>query len=272
MQGDFCALRFYLQKWQVQRFGAVTDTHCLSPATGVSGLWALVGGRVLPFSPPTSRLLALGGGAPEGPQLERCRGSRGPSATPDPHGSCSLALWCPPSPLSLYLLPLHLPRFPAQLSLLRPQRPVLSSSWPFSFLFFFLFLGLPLWHVEIPRLGIELELHLQPTPQPAQCWILNSLSQPGIEPASSWILARFVTCRAPVGTPSSDALCWWPPAGNPPPTASCPLPHCWLLPQDVSAPLLWGGVTFTLAHAAESVILARWELLYALLLRWDTVV
>ena len=42
----------------------------------------------------------------------------------------------PPSPLSLYFLPLHLPRFPAQLSLLRPQRPVLSSSWPFSFLFF----------------------------------------------------------------------------------------------------------------------------------------
>ena len=47
--------------------------------------------------------------------------------------------------------------------------------------------------MEVPRLGIELELHLQPTPQPQQCWILNHWSGPGIEPAFSWILVRFIT-------------------------------------------------------------------------------
>ena len=28
-----------------------------------------------------------------------------------------------------------------------------------------IFLGLHLWHMDIPRLGVESELHLQPTPQ-----------------------------------------------------------------------------------------------------------
>ena len=30
--------------------------------------------------------------------------------------------------------------------------------------FFFSFLGPHLWHVEFPRLGVESELHLRPTP------------------------------------------------------------------------------------------------------------
>ena len=33
---------------------------------------------------------------------------------------------------------------------------------------FFFFLGLHLGHKEVPRLGVELELQLQPTPQPWQ--------------------------------------------------------------------------------------------------------
>ena len=36
--------------------------------------------------------------------------------------------------------------------------------WPL-FLFFFFFLGPHMWHMEVPRLGVELELHLRPTPQ-----------------------------------------------------------------------------------------------------------
>ena len=32
-------------------------------------------------------------------------------------------------------------------------------------------------HVEVPRLGVELELHLPPTPHPWQRWILNPLSE-----------------------------------------------------------------------------------------------
>ena len=62
--------------------------------------------------------------------------------------------------------------------------------------FFFVclpFLGPLLWHMEVPRLGVKLELlllslpqshsnmgselHLRPTPQPQQCRILNPQSQ-----------------------------------------------------------------------------------------------
>ena len=34
--------------------------------------------------------------------------------------------------------------------------------------FFFFFLGLHLWHMEVPKLGVELELQLLATPQPQQ--------------------------------------------------------------------------------------------------------
>ena len=37
--------------------------------------------------------------------------------------------------------------------------------------FFFVFLGLHSGHVEFPRLGVKLELQLQPVPQPQQHWI-----------------------------------------------------------------------------------------------------
>ena len=67
--------------------------------------------------------------------------------------------------------------------------------------FFFFFL----WHMEVPRLGVELEL---PTPQPQQfrIWAVSATcttthsntgspthwARPGIEPSSSWILVRFI--------------------------------------------------------------------------------
>ena len=43
----------------------------------------------------------------------------------------------------------------------------------------FVFLGLHLGRVEVPRPGVESELHLRPTPQPQQCGILNPLSRAG---------------------------------------------------------------------------------------------
>ena len=92
-------------------------------------------------------------------------------------------------------------------------------------IFFFLsfvFLGLHLQHVEVPRLGVELELQLPAyTTVTAmldlscvcnlhhhldhnswQCWILNPLSEPRIEPISSWILVGFVTAEPQWELPS----------------------------------------------------------------------
>ena len=43
-----------------------------------------------------------------------------------------------------------------------------SSGYPHSFFFFLQFLRLHLWHTEVPRLGVELGLHLRPMPQPQQ--------------------------------------------------------------------------------------------------------
>ena len=78
----------------------------------------------------------------------------------------------------------------------------------FNFLSFF-FLGPHLWHIEVPRPGVESEL--QPTPQPQQRQTqaasatyttahgntksLTHWARPGIEPASSWILVGFVTAE-----------------------------------------------------------------------------
>ena len=83
------------------------------------------------------------------------------------------------------------------------------------FLFFFL-LGPPLQHMEVPRLGVELELQLPAytTATAYEIWVASvthtaahgnagSLAHwagPGIEPASSWILVRFLTHWATMGT------------------------------------------------------------------------
>ena len=70
---------------------------------------------------------------------------------------------------------------------------------------FFPFLGPLLWHMEVPRLGIESELQLPayttatamlnlscPTPQlTATLGSLTHSVRPGIEPTSSWILVGF---------------------------------------------------------------------------------
>ena len=73
----------------------------------------------------------------------------------------------------------------------------------------FIFLGLPLWHMEVPRLGVHSELQLPAyTTATAmrdlshtrnrdhssrQHQILNPLSKARDRPSSSWILVRFVT-------------------------------------------------------------------------------
>jgi len=55
--------------------------------------------------------------------------------------------------------------------------------------------------MEVPRLEVEAELQLWPTPQPQQGGILNPLSKARVEPESSWILVRFVT-----GEPERELL------------------------------------------------------------------
>ena len=90
----------------------------------------------------------------------------------------------------------------------------------FFFFFFFFFLGPQLWHMEIPRLGVELNQSYSccPTPQPQQLGIwaafvtyvaahsnagsLTHWVSPGIKPTFSWILVRCLTCYARAGTPA----------------------------------------------------------------------
>ena len=84
----------------------------------------------------------------------------------------------------------------------------------FCFVLFY-FLRPHSWHVEVPRLGVELELQLpaytQPQPQQHQIQIravfatyttahsnarsLTRWVRPGIKPSSSWILVRFVSAE-----------------------------------------------------------------------------
>ena len=80
--------------------------------------------------------------------------------------------------------------------------------FPFFFFFFFGFLGLHPWHIEVSRLGVELELQLPiyttATAMPDLRHVvtytiadgntrsLTHWARPGIEPVSSWILVRFV--------------------------------------------------------------------------------
>ena len=64
----------------------------------------------------------------------------------------------------------------------------------FFFIFIFCFLGLHLWHMEVPRLGIELELQLLAyTTAHGNARSLTHRARPGIEPASSWVLVGLVS-------------------------------------------------------------------------------
>ena len=82
---------------------------------------------------------------------------------------------------------------------------------------FFVFLEQHPQHMDVPRLGIYLELQLpvydtvRAMPDPChifdlhhrsrQCWILNHWTRPGIKPASSWELFGFLFHWATMGTP-----------------------------------------------------------------------
>ena len=88
----------------------------------------------------------------------------------------------------------------------------------FFFFFFFFFLGLYLWHVEVPRLGGWIKAaaaglhdsHRNARSEPC-LWLtqpLQATKDPspteqgqGVEPTSSWILVRFLTCWTITGTP-----------------------------------------------------------------------
>ena len=63
----------------------------------------------------------------------------------------------------------------------------------FFFFFFFCILGPYPWDMEVPRLGVESDLQL-PFYDTAHsnAGSLTHLVRPGIEPASSWILVRFL--------------------------------------------------------------------------------
>ena len=57
--------------------------------------------------------------------------------------------------------------------------------------------------MEVPRLGVNWSYSCGPTPQPQPKprWSLTHWVRPGIKPASSWILVRFITHWATTGTP-----------------------------------------------------------------------
>ena len=100
---------------------------------------------------------------------------------------------------------------------------IVEGPWGFSgatvpklhfFLSLFFFLGPQLWHMEVPRLGVESEL--QPRgirAASATCATAHSharspthQTRPGIEPASFWILVGFVNHWAKKGTPQTSFL------------------------------------------------------------------
>ena len=85
----------------------------------------------------------------------------------------------------------------------------MESSGEVFVLFCFCFLAPQLQHMEVPRLGVELELSCQPKPQPQEqrihaasatyttAWgnarYLTHWARPGIGLASSWIQVGFIT-------------------------------------------------------------------------------
>ena len=82
------------------------------------------------------------------------------------------------------------------------------------FFFFFCFLGLHSWHMDVPKLGVELELQLLAyttamatsvtyttamatsvtyTTAPGNAGSLTHWARTGIEPATSWFVVRFIS-------------------------------------------------------------------------------
>ena len=80
------------------------------------------------------------------------------------------------------------------------------------------FLGPHPWHMEVPRLGVQLELQLLAYTTATEMWDLSLIfdlhqssrqrrslthwARPGIQPASSWILFGFINHWASKGTPN----------------------------------------------------------------------
>ena len=76
--------------------------------------------------------------------------------------------------------------------------------------FFFVFLEPHAWHMEVPRLKGSCSHWPMPKPQQRQIWVssatyttaysnagsLTHWTRPGIEPASSWMLIRFVSAES----------------------------------------------------------------------------
>uniref|UniRef100_A0A8D0WGW0 von Willebrand factor A domain-containing protein 8 n=1 Tax=Sus scrofa TaxID=9823 RepID=A0A8D0WGW0_PIG len=75
----------------------------------------------------------------------------------------------------------------------------LSSFLPSFFLYFFpsfFLLGLHPWHMEVPRLGVELDLQLPAcTTAHSNAGSLTHWVRPGMEAVSSWMLVRFVSAE-----------------------------------------------------------------------------
>ena len=120
----------------------------------------------------------------------------------------------------------------------------LSLSLSLFFFFYFCFLGLHLWHMEVPSLGVQLELQLPAyttatTSDPNRIFNCTTAhgntrslihwERPGIEPTTSWFLVRFIS-----------AVPWWEfqrvyllPPPSPPPQLSLAL----ILPPSFAAAL-----------------------------------
>ena len=109
------------------------------------------------------------------------------------------------------------------------------------------FLGLHLQHMKVPRLGVQSELPLLPTPTAhSHPGSLTHWARPGIQPASSWVLVGFTTTepqweplRAWVLNPSfpwcqSRAFSIHSPSHQAMETAFCVL-RCCIYPQGCSS-------------------------------------
>ena len=87
-------------------------------------------------------------------------------------------------------------------------------TWIFFFFFWsFVFLGPYPWHMEVPRLGVKLELRLPAYTTATATWDLSHVCdlhhshssagslthwlRPGIEPTTSWFQVRFISAASP---------------------------------------------------------------------------
>ena len=99
-----------------------------------------------------------------------------------------------------------------------PHLQLLLQHWEtWLSLFYFTFFRAQVQHIEVPRLGVELELQLLAYPTATAMWdpsLISNLhhslwnagslthwARPGIKPASSWRLSQVRYCWGTTGTP-----------------------------------------------------------------------